>query len=174
MGGLVRCADRTSAAASSASIKPFIAAPAWPCRGMERDHDRIAAALRRLPAYALHDPKGRRTGAWEPWPLGTAAKEIAHAPSTVHCIWRAFGLQPHHSQTFKLSSHLLFEKVPDIVGLYLLPPERAVVLSVDEKSQVQALDRTQPPLPMRPRGTRSCAHATTSDTEPPRSLPLST
>ena len=65
-------------------------------------------------------------------------------------IWRAFGLQPHRVETFKLSSDpLLVEKVRDIVGLYLSPPERAVVLCVDEKSQVQALDRTQP-LPMRP------------------------
>ena len=79
------------------------------------------------------------------------AKEIGHAPSTVHRIWRAFGLQPHRAETFKLSSDPLFvEKVRDIVGLYLAPPERALVLCVDEKSQVQALDRTQPLLPMRP------------------------
>ena len=79
------------------------------------------------------------------------AKEIGHAPSTVHRIWSAFGLQPHRVETFKLSSDPLFvEKVRDIVGLYLSPPERAVVLCVDEKSQVQALDRSQPLLPMRP------------------------
>lgn len=79
------------------------------------------------------------------------AKEIGRAPSTVHRIRRAFGLQPHRVETFKLSSGPLFvEKVRDIVGPYLAPPERAVVLSVDEKSQVQALDRTQPLLPMRP------------------------
>ena len=85
------------------------------------------------------------------WSLRTMAKEIGRAPSTVHRIWRAFGLQPHRVETFKLSSDPLFvEKVRDIVGLYLAPPERAVVLSVDEKSQVQALDRTQPLLPMRP------------------------
>jgi transposase len=85
------------------------------------------------------------------WSLRTMAKEFGHAPSTVHNIWRAFGLQPHRSETFKLSSDPLFvEKVRDIVGLYLSPPERALVLCVDEKSQVQALDRTQPLLPMRP------------------------
>ena len=79
------------------------------------------------------------------------AKEVGHAPSTMHRIWRAFGLQPHRVETFKLSSDPLFvEKVRDIVGLYLTPPERAVVLCVDEKSQIQALDRTQPLLPMRP------------------------
>jgi transposase len=85
------------------------------------------------------------------WSPRAMAKEIRHAPSTVHRIWRAFGLQPHRVETFKLSSDPLFvEKVRDIVGLYLSPPERAVVLCVDEKSQVQALDRTQPLLPMRP------------------------
>ncbi len=85
------------------------------------------------------------------WSLRTMGKEAGHAASTVHRIWRAFGLQPHRAETFKLSSDPLFvEKVRDIVGLYLAPPERAVVLCVDEKSQVQALDRTQPLLPMRP------------------------
>jgi len=85
------------------------------------------------------------------WSLRTMAKAVGHAPSTIHRIWRAFGLQPHRSETFKLSADPLFvEKVRDIVGLYLDPPERAVVLCVDEKSQIQALDRTQPLLPMRP------------------------
>ncbi len=66
-------------------------------------------------------------------------------------MWRAFGLQPHRSETFKLSRDPQFiEKLRDIVGLYLQPPERALVLCVDEKSQIQALDRTQPLLPMRP------------------------
>ena len=79
------------------------------------------------------------------------AREIGHAPSTVHRIWHAFGLQPHRVEMFKLSSAPLFvEKVRDIVGFYLSPPERAIVLCVDEKSQVQALDRTQLLLPMRP------------------------
>jgi transposase len=71
--------------------------------------------------------------------------------STVQRIWQAFALQPHRSETFKLSTDPLFiEKVRDIVGLYLNPPQRALVLCVDEKSQIQALDRTQPLLPMRP------------------------
>ena len=69
----------------------------------------------------------------------------------VHRIWKAFGLQPHRTETFKLSTDpQLIEKVRDIVGLYLNPPERALVLCADEKSQIQALDRTQPILPMRP------------------------
>lgn len=85
------------------------------------------------------------------WSLRTMGKEAGHSPSTVHRIWRAFGLQPHRSETFKLSSDPLFvEKVRDIVGLYLSPPARAVVLCVEEKSQIQALDRSQPLLPLRP------------------------
>lgn len=85
------------------------------------------------------------------WSLRTMARAVGHSPSTIHRIWQAFCLQPHRSETFKLSSDPLFvEKVRDIVGLYLSPPERAVVLCIDEKSQVQALDRMQPLLPMRP------------------------
>src|SRR5438034_4108164 len=87
---------------------------------------------------------------------------------TVHRIWKAFGLQPHRSDTFKLSTDpQLIEKVRDIVGLYLNPPERALVLCADEKSQIQALDRTQPTLPMRPGQAERCTfdykrHGTTS------------
>jgi putative transposase len=67
----------------------------------------------------------------------------------VHRIWRAFGLQPHRQKHFKLSTDPVFvEKVRDVEGLYLKPPDKALVLCVDEKSQVQALDRTQPVLPM--------------------------
>jgi transposase len=85
------------------------------------------------------------------WSLRSMAAAVGHAPSSIHRIWQAFGLQPHRSETFKLSGDPFFvEKVRDIVGLYLAPPERALVLCVDEKSQVQALDRTQPLLPMRP------------------------
>jgi transposase len=85
------------------------------------------------------------------WSLRSMAAAVGHAPSTIHRIWKAFGLQPHRAETFKLSTDPLFvEKVRDIVGLYLDPPDRAVVLCVDEKSQIQALDRTQPLLPMRP------------------------
>ncbi len=85
------------------------------------------------------------------WSLRSMSRAVGYAPSTIHAIWKAFGLQPHRSETFKLSSDPLFvEKVRDIVGLYLAPPERALVLCVDEKSQIQALDRSQPMLPMRP------------------------
>ena len=79
------------------------------------------------------------------------AKQLKVSQSTVSRIWRAFGLQPHRQESFKLSTDPLFiEKVRDIVGLYLDPPVKAMVLCVDEKSQIQALDRTQPILPMAP------------------------
>ena len=85
------------------------------------------------------------------WSLRTMARASGLSVSTVGRVWRAFGLQPHRAETFKLSADPLFaEKVRDIVGLYLAPPDRAVVLCVDEKSQMQALDRTQPLLPLRP------------------------
>lgn len=85
------------------------------------------------------------------WSLRSMARAVGYAPSTVHRIWQAFGLQPHRCENFKLSNDPFFvEKVRDIVGLYLAPPERALVLCVDEKSQIQALDRSQPLLPMRP------------------------
>lgn len=85
------------------------------------------------------------------WSTRSMARACGLSRNTVHRIWRAFALQPHRVETFKLSKDPLFiEKVRDIVGLYLNPPDRALVLCVDEKSQIQALDRTQPLLPMRP------------------------
>jgi len=85
------------------------------------------------------------------WSTRAMAERCGLSQTTVSRIWRAFGLQPHRTETFKVSPDPLFvEKVRDIVGLYLDPPERALVLCVDEKSQIQALDRTQPLLPMRP------------------------
>ena len=83
------------------------------------------------------------------WTIRSIAKETQLSRPTVHRIWNAFGLQPHRQRSFKLSSDPFFiEKVRDIVGLYLNPPDKAMVLCVDEKSQIQALDRTQPLLPM--------------------------
>jgi len=85
------------------------------------------------------------------WSTRTMADATGLSQSAISRIWRAFSLQPHRVEAFKLSSDPFFvEKVRDIVGLYLNPPERALVLCVDEKSQVQALDRTQPLLPLRP------------------------
>lgn len=85
------------------------------------------------------------------WSTRLMAKASGLSQSAVSRIWRAFALQPHRTENFKLSKDPLFiEKVRDIVGLYLNPPDRALVLCVDEKSQMQALDRSQPILPMRP------------------------
>jgi transposase len=85
------------------------------------------------------------------WSTRALAAQLGLSQSAVSRIWRAFGLQPHRQQAWKLSRDPLFiDKVRDVVGLYLAPPERAVVLCVDEKSQIQALDRTAPILPMMP------------------------
>jgi transposase len=99
----------------------------------------VATTLESVPRDATH------------WSTRSMARATGMSQSAVSRIWRAFGLQPHRVETFKLSKDPLFiEKVRDIVGLYLNPPDRALVLCVDEKSQIQALDRTQPLLPMRP------------------------
>ena len=85
------------------------------------------------------------------WSTRRMAKAVGLSQTAISRVWRAFGLKPHLSETFKLSTDPFFvEKVRDVVGLYMSPPEKAIVLSVDEKSQVQALDRTQPLLPMTP------------------------
>ena len=85
------------------------------------------------------------------WSTRTMAEAIGLSKATISRIWQTFGLQSHRVDTFKLSADPQFvEKVRDIVGLYLSPPDHALVLSLDEKSQVQALDRTRPMLPMRP------------------------
>ena len=84
------------------------------------------------------------------WSTRTMAKAQAVSHATVQRIWDAHGLQPHRVKTFKLSRDKRFvEKLTDVVGVYLNPPDKAVVLCVDEKSQIQALDRTQPGLPLK-------------------------
>jgi transposase len=116
----------------------------------------LTLTLESTPADATH------------WSTRSLAKHAGLSRNSVHRIWQAFSLAPHRSETFKLSKDPLFiDKVRDIVGLYLAPPERALVLCVDEKSQIQALDRTAPLLPMRPgqieRRTHDYArHGTTS------------
>jgi len=85
------------------------------------------------------------------WSCRTMAHSQGVSKSTVNNIWRAHNLQPHRTKTFKLSRDPKFlEKMTDVVGLYLNPPQQAIVLCVDEKSQIQALDRTQPGLPIKP------------------------
>jgi transposase len=108
------------------------------------------------------------------WSTRQMAKRSCISRMTVSRIWRAFGLPPHRSETFKFSHDpQLIEKVRDIVGLYLNPPQRALVLCADEKAQSQALNRMQPILPMRP--ARSSAGLTTTPTMARRRcLPRST
>ena len=99
----------------------------------------IVQTLESVPADATH------------WSSRGMSKQSGLSVSSVQRIWRAFGLQPHRMETFKLSTDPQFvAKVRDVVGLYISPPQHAVVLCVDEKSQIQALDRSQPMLPMRP------------------------
>ena len=114
--------------------------PGTPRRiGDEQVEQVIVRTLEETPRGATH------------WSSRGMAKASGLSRTTVQQIWRAFGLQPHRSETFKLlKDPLLIEKVRDIVGLYMNPPDHAVVFCVDEKSQIQALDRTQPLLPMRP------------------------
>jgi len=103
-----------------------------------------------IEAIVVKTLEEKPTGATH-WSTRDMAKASGVSASSVQRIWRAFSLQPHRTETFKLSTDPQFvEKVRDIVGLYLDPPDKALVICVDEKSQIQALDRTQPLLPMRP------------------------
>jgi transposase len=116
-----------------------------PRPGAPRRHD--DAKIEQLIATTLNERPREATH----WSTRLMAKKLKVSQSTVSRAWRAFGLQPHRAETFKLSTDPLFiDKVRDIVGLYLNPPTRAMVLCVDEKSQIQALDRTQPILPLAP------------------------
>jgi len=93
------------------------------------------------------------------WSTRSMAAAVGISEASVRRIWHAHGLKPHRLQTFKLSNDPQFaEKLEDIVGLYLNPPEHALVLSLDEKSQIQALDRTQPGLPMKPGRAQTLTH----------------
>ena len=101
-------------------------------------------------AEVIEKTQGAKPAGATHWSTRTLAPVVELSPATVGRIWRAHGLKPHRVKRFKLSSDLRFvEKLQDVVGLYLAPPEKAVVFSVDEKSQLQALDRTQPGLPMK-------------------------
>jgi transposase len=104
------------------------------------------AQVKRIVEATLHTTPPNATH----WTVRTMAKAHGVSPATGHRIWDAHGLQPHRVKTFKLSTDKQFvEKLTDVVGLYLKPPDKALVLCVDEKSQIQALDRTQPGLPLK-------------------------
>ena len=121
--------------------------------GLKRDASRpgrkkplSAAVIVRVVDITLHEKRPAATH----WTARTLAKAVGLSHTSVQRIWAAHGLKPHLVKTFKLSNDKQFvDKVQDVVGLYLAPPDRALVLSVDEKSQIQALDRTQPGLPMK-------------------------
>lgn len=107
--------------------------------GDEQVEQVIALTLESVPDDATH------------WSTRALAARTGLSQSTISRVWRAFALKPHRTETFKISKDPLFiDKVRDVVGLYLNPPDRALVLATDEKSQIQALDRSQPLLPMRP------------------------
>ncbi len=129
-----RCLDR---ALDGLSDEPR---PGVPRKVSDADVGRvIVKTLEEKPANATH------------WSTRSMAAATGMSQSAVSRIWRAFALAPHRSETFKLSTDPLFiDKVRDVVGLYLDPPEKALVLCVDEKSQIQALDRSQPVLPIMP------------------------
>ena len=121
--------------------------------GLLRDRPGRRASRRWRPSWSSGWSRGR----WQPppgeathWTVRAMAARRRHPPASVQRIWAAHGLQPHRVRTFKLSNDPAFAaKVRDVVGLYVDPPAHALVLSVDEKSQIQALDRTQPGLPMK-------------------------
>ena len=93
------------------------------------------------------------------WSARRLARKVKVSKSAVHRVWQDYGLQPHRQKTFKFSRDpLLVEKVIDVIGLYLNPPDNALVLCVDEKSQLQALERTQPALPLGPGQTACRTH----------------
>ena len=122
--------------------------PGTPRRLSDAEVERILTlTLESTPKNATH------------WSTRSLAAACGLSSTSVHRVWRAFALAPHRSESFKLSTDPLFiDKVRDIVGLYLAPPDKALVLCVDEKSQIQALDRSQPILPMRPGQAERRAH----------------
>jgi len=130
--------------------------------GIEKDAPRpgrtpaiTAETVERIVQMTTQERPSRATH----WSTRTLATVVGVSPSSVRRVWKAHGLKPHRVKSFKISNDPAFaEKLEDIVGLYLNPPEHAVVLSLDEKSQIQALDRTQPGLPLKPGRLQTMTH----------------
>ena len=124
-----------------------------PGRGRKRQI--TAAREQQVVDATLHTEPPRATH----WSLRTMAAAQGLSPASIHRIWHAHGLQPHRVRTFKLSTDPRFvEKLTDVVGLYVDPPDKALVFCVDEKSQIQALQRSQPGLPMKPGRAGTMTH----------------
>jgi transposase len=166
---VLRAGDGLSATASAAELKVCLQTVSkWRKRYMERGADGLLdeprpgqprkvtdAEVERVLTLTL---ESRPTNATH-WSTRAMARATGINQTAVSRIWRAFALAPHRTESFKLSKDPLFiDKVRDIVGLYMNPPERALVLCVDEKSQIQALERTAPLLPMRPGQAERRAH----------------
>ena len=158
---ILRCADGLSNTAVAAEVGVSAhTVGKWRRRFLEERLDGLSDEPRPGRPRTIADEKVaeviERTLAATPadathWSLRSMAREAGLSHTTIRRIWSAFGLRPHRVETFKLSNDPHFvDKVRDIVGLYLSPPDRALVLCVDEKSQIQALDRSQPVLPMLP------------------------
>lgn len=158
---VLRCGDGLSNAAVASELRVSAATVGkWRARFVEDRLDGLSDAERpgaprkigddRVEDVVVKTLETMPEGATR-WSTRDMAAKAGISHSTVGRIWRTFGLKPHRSETFQLSRDPDFiEKVRDVVGLYMAPPENAIVLSVDEKSQIQALNRTQPLLPMRP------------------------
>jgi transposase len=146
---IARATDKTKRTVYRWRDRYLASGLAW----LERDATRpgrkpplSGAVIARVVRMTLHEKPPAGTH----WSVRKLARAVGLSPSSVQRIWAAHELKPHRVKTFKLSNDKRFvEKVTDIVGLYLDPPDKALVLSVDEKSQIQALDRTQPGLPMK-------------------------
>jgi len=132
------------------------------CKGIEKDAPRggrLPRARDRLARRIIEATTQTRPPAATHWSTRTLARHLGTSVSMVQRVWKANGLQPHRHHRFKVSNDPKFvEKVVDVVGLYLDPPQHALVLCVDEKSQIQALDRTQPSLPMKPGRCETMTH----------------
>jgi len=144
---VTRWRERFEEEGLKASVKVRPGRGRKPAIGPEKVQEIVYATLHEKPPGETH------------WSCRSMARAHGVSHTTVQKIWAARGLKPHRVETFKLSTDPRFEeKLADVVGLYLNPPERAIVLSMDEKSQIQALDRTQPSLPMKPGRAGTMTH----------------